>query len=646
MGLLSIAALLLAAIFAIAGVAKLRDLAGSRTAMEEFGLPASLVRPAALLVPLAELLVAVALVARVGMAWAALGALLLLATFSVAIAWNLALGRTPECHCFGKVHSSPAGPGTLARNAALIALAGLVASSADFALTGLAAISGVALTGAGWALSRRAAGTDSAAPAEGLSLGVVAPSFELPRLDGVTVSLESLRRPEAATLLLFSDPQCGPCQALAPEIAEWQRRHPHEVTIVVIEQRRDGHELGATDEYGRQNVLVQASDEVAEAYRARGTPTAVLIGRDGAIASAVAGGSKEIEALMGRIVEGLLPPTSARRVPSVFGPPLGRRELLVRGAGAWAASSAVLAWPLQAVAAVSARGGRRCRRESDCVPPQRCRGRGRNARCRCPDHPRFEDQCGDDCTNFAFDDDHCGRCGTSCIPGRTTCVNGDCVKGNVPANRCSTVEGRRGCQPGAVCCEGPEDPGGIPDAAPQQCRDLKHDEKHCGRCNHACNEGKRPRCCFGRCRDLHADPRNCGECLKRCPDDKPICFGGRCRKKCPRGTRRCGRTCGHPRTEICCKGRVIDKTEAQSDPKNCGGCGTKCNGPFDTGECCNSKCCDYNADTCCPDGCKNLAHDDCNCGACGNVCPPGEYCRFGVCTCAVNPCSGPPRVCT
>ncbi len=640
MGLVSVAGLLLAAIFAIAAVAKLRDLAGSRTAMEEFGLPAPLVPAAALLVPLAELLVAVALVARVGTAWAALGALLLLATFSVAIAWNLARGRTPECHCFGNVHSSPAGPRTLVRNAALIALAGLVASSADFALTGLAATSGVALTGAGWVVSRRAAGTDSAARPESLSPGVVAPSFELSRLDGVTVSLESLRRPEAATLLLFSDPQCGPCQALAPEVAEWQRRHPHEVTIVVIEQRRDGHELGATDEHGRQNVLVQAGDEVAEAYRARGTPTAVLIGSDGRIASAVAGGSAEIGSLMAATVSHFVAPRrpaapdaehdwSDRPWPPM---PLIRRELLVRGAAASAAVGAALSWPAQALGMASRR--RRCPRyEHRCG--DRCCPRGaicRSGRCEevCPGRNN-PDPCRGArgrCTNFDTDNNHCGGCNRPPCPPRTLCAGGKCVSGDDTPE----CEGS-GCHIATdlICCEG-------------TCQQAQSDRFHCGGCRKVCT-GKDPSCCDGRCADRAIDPHNCGACGKRCKKGQ-VCYKGRCRDECPRGLRQCGGTCGHPRTQRCCGGKVIDKDDMQFDNKNCGDCGAKCNGPFDTGECCNSKCCDYNADTCCPDGCKNLAHDDCNCGACGTVCPPGEYCRFGVCTCAVNPCSGPPRVCT
>ena len=46
--------------------------------------------------------------------------------FVVGIGVNLARGRNPECHCFGQLHSAPAGWKTLARTGALAAVAGLL----------------------------------------------------------------------------------------------------------------------------------------------------------------------------------------------------------------------------------------------------------------------------------------------------------------------------------------------------------------------------------------------------------------------------------------------------------------------------------------------------------------------------------------
>src|SRR5438132_853184 len=97
------ARLALAGIFAVAGLAKLADLKGSRRAMRDFGVPARLATPAGLLLPLAELAAAAALV-PVESAWAgALAALALLVLFVGGIGLSLARGRHPDCHCFGQL---------------------------------------------------------------------------------------------------------------------------------------------------------------------------------------------------------------------------------------------------------------------------------------------------------------------------------------------------------------------------------------------------------------------------------------------------------------------------------------------------------------------------------------------------------------
>src|SRR2546425_7162586 len=116
----------LSAVFLIAGLAKLADLAGSRQVLRDFGVPAVLANSFGVLLPLTELVVAVALVAPVSAWWGALGALTLLLLFVGGISYNLARGRTPDCHCFGQLHSAPAGWPTLIRNLVLAAVAGLV----------------------------------------------------------------------------------------------------------------------------------------------------------------------------------------------------------------------------------------------------------------------------------------------------------------------------------------------------------------------------------------------------------------------------------------------------------------------------------------------------------------------------------------
>src|SRR5215216_3166895 len=123
---LLIARLVLAALFSLAGVAKLSDLKGSRQAIIAFGVPSAIAAPLGLLLPLAELTVAATLLPSSTAWWGALGALALLSLFLVGITYNLARGRKPDCHCFGQLHSAPAGWKTLARNGALAVVAGFV----------------------------------------------------------------------------------------------------------------------------------------------------------------------------------------------------------------------------------------------------------------------------------------------------------------------------------------------------------------------------------------------------------------------------------------------------------------------------------------------------------------------------------------
>src|SRR5262245_25332025 len=58
---------------------------------------------------------------------------------------------------------------------------------------------------------------------DGLKARTAAPGFCLPRLDGGELSLEELRGKRV--LLVFSDPHCGPCQVLAPQLEEVHREN-------------------------------------------------------------------------------------------------------------------------------------------------------------------------------------------------------------------------------------------------------------------------------------------------------------------------------------------------------------------------------------------------------------------------------------
>jgi hypothetical protein len=112
---------------AAAGAAKLRDLPGSRQAMEGFGVPRQLSAVAGAALPLAELGIAVLLVIPSLATAGAVLALCLLLAMTGAIIRLLVRGESPDCHCFGTVHSEPVGRSTLVRSVALAGLAAFVA---------------------------------------------------------------------------------------------------------------------------------------------------------------------------------------------------------------------------------------------------------------------------------------------------------------------------------------------------------------------------------------------------------------------------------------------------------------------------------------------------------------------------------------
>jgi methylamine dehydrogenase accessory protein MauD len=319
---------LLAAVFVTAAVAKTARRRGTPAALRAFGVPSSAAQPVGWLLPAAELVVAVALLPVALARYGALAAATLLAVFTTAVAYQLARGRQPACNCFGQVHSAPIGKSTLLRNAGLLALAVVAAvygwrqpgpsavawlgeplQAAIAALALLAAVEAAVLVALlrrhGHALIRLA-GLDEAAPVEaGLPIGAEAPGFDLPDLGGEIVSLATLRERGLPLLLLFSDPACGPCSALLPQVGRWQREHDDELTVVVISNGDVADNHVSASEHGLTLLLRQEAHAVGLAYGANGTPMAVLVDLAGQIASSLAAGRDAI----GDLVAGVLPRT-------------------------------------------------------------------------------------------------------------------------------------------------------------------------------------------------------------------------------------------------------------------------------------------------------------------------------------------------
>jgi len=119
--LVLLARLGLAAVFAIAAVAKLADRTAFGETLDRFRVPGR--AAATWTVPAAELAVAGLLLNPATARAGAAAALVLLALFSATIVAALRRGEQPDCGCFGAASQAPIGSGTLLRNATLAALA-------------------------------------------------------------------------------------------------------------------------------------------------------------------------------------------------------------------------------------------------------------------------------------------------------------------------------------------------------------------------------------------------------------------------------------------------------------------------------------------------------------------------------------------
>ncbi len=196
--------------------------------------------------------------------------------------------------------------------------------------------------------------------------------------------------------------------------------------------------------------------------------------------------------------------------------------------------------------------------------------------CGCP---KGFTACGKECKNLQVDDEACGSCGNECKAPAANDTRWICGPGVQPYHtewRCTEASCQIQCKGLSGDCND--------DLCADGCEtDLDDDPKNCGACGHACEANQeclQGACicpagttrCGNRCVDVAVDLDNCGACGNSCPgandatsNGTPTCNGGHC-----------GYTCYPGFAD--CNGRINDGCEVDvgKDPKNCGGCGTKC----------------------------------------------------------------------
>jgi len=326
---LLVARLVLALIFGTSGVAKAFDQAGSRRAFAAFGVPDWLTTPLSWSLPVIEILIAVALVPLSTAWWGSIAALAMLSIFTTAIGISLARGRSPDCHCFGKLHSEPVSRTTLVRDLMLVAVAGLVvaqgrnnpglsalswlgdprpvdltllvlgtlliglvAAATVFLnrmvkqqaelLTGIEAVrSAVNEDGEHGAIVRK----EAAPPREGLPISAMAPKFSLSTVNGDAISLDDLLELGKSVMLVFASPNCWGCKVLLPVVRVWQKDYADQLTVAVVSKGSLEDNRSQMAKYEINDLLVDENSEVSDNYQAKWSPAALLIDPDGRIAS-------------------------------------------------------------------------------------------------------------------------------------------------------------------------------------------------------------------------------------------------------------------------------------------------------------------------------------------------------------------------
>jgi peroxiredoxin len=128
----------------------------------------------------------------------------------------------------------------------------------------------------------------------GLKPGDRAPGFCLPDLQGHTVSLDDYRG--RRVLLVFSDPNCGPCDELAPHLTHLHQEHRSNALAIMLVGRGSREEnLSKAEQFGFQfPVVLQDKWKLSKEYGIFATPVAFLVAENGLIAKDVAVGKDAI----------------------------------------------------------------------------------------------------------------------------------------------------------------------------------------------------------------------------------------------------------------------------------------------------------------------------------------------------------------
>ncbi len=326
--------LVLAGVFVTSATAKVLDYRSAKKAMNDFGVPVFACGFAASFLIVLEYCVAFLFIPVETSRIAAIASAGLLVVFTAAMLRLLLKGKSADCRCFGQLQSRPVDTGSIVRNIVLITIAAGVLlipeTGPDFAAIGSGENQNFVLAVLGFAvwcmltasvilglesrnrndvieerlekleataafLDKREAAGD---PQEGMPVGSFPREVTLSDVDSNPTALSELWSEDKPLLAILASPSCVPCEALAANFAAWATELSDKINLAIITSGDIEENIAKFGSENRSRLFFQNDDEVAKALGSKWTPTAVLIGTDGRIASRPAAGDTAIEKLV------------------------------------------------------------------------------------------------------------------------------------------------------------------------------------------------------------------------------------------------------------------------------------------------------------------------------------------------------------